>query len=332
MPQKGWYWQTHVQLMNHPDTQKDLEWWPNTKKAQKEYGLNTYGPDVELEFIFDFMERKQKEGEPFFIYHTSHLGHDAMDFFNPDSKSKWPGTPKIAWKNGKYHRTNPHITGDKGDYDTHNTVTEPGIHHHINYLDYQVWLYLQKLKAMHIEDNTILIFCADNGTSGYGKNSPVSQKGTHVPMIIYAPGMDLTKRGEQDVLVNMSDLLPTIAELGGVKIPESYEINGVSLIPFLTTEKSTHRDWIYAYHKEMQIIRGSKVLRDGKGQWWNVENYPENLIGFPKIKDWDKLSPAHIKERDKLKVVLPRFNVHAIEHDPPNNGVVVEVEALKKTE
>jgi arylsulfatase A-like enzyme len=76
-------------------------------------------------------------------------------------------------------------------------VTEPGIQSHINYLDYQMWLYRNKLKEMGIEDNTVVIFCADNGTSGYGKNSHDRQKGVHVPMMIFAPGM--TKHGEQDV-------------------------------------------------------------------------------------------------------------------------------------
>ena len=45
-------------------------------------------------YIFDFMERKSKQDEPFFIYHTSHLGHDAWDFLNPSSEGKWPGTTK----------------------------------------------------------------------------------------------------------------------------------------------------------------------------------------------------------------------------------------------
>jgi arylsulfatase A-like enzyme len=32
------------------------------------------------------------------------------------------------------------------------------------------------------------IFCADNGTSGYAKNNRERQEGTHIPLIIYAPG------------------------------------------------------------------------------------------------------------------------------------------------
>ena len=318
--QSGWYWKPHVQLMNDPGNSEKYEWWPNTKKSKKEFGLNTFGPDVELEFIFDFMERKQKEDKPFFIYHTSHLGHDAFDFLNPNSHNKWPGTPKISWNGSKYTRTTPSVTGDKGKYDTHGTITESGIYNHVNYLDYQIWLYMNKLKELGVENNTIFIFCADNGTSGYGKSSPVSQKGTHVPLIIYAPGLNLTKKGMQDVLVNMSDMLPTIADLGGVEIPDSYEVNGKSLMPFLTTNKPKHREWIYAYHKDNQIVRGDLVLKDGKNIWWDVSGNPSDLISFPKITDWSKVSEAHRKERDELKKIIPNFDLHATEHDAPKGG------------
>ena len=319
--QSGWYWKPHVQLLNHPKATGPLEWWPNNKAAKDTFGLNTFGPDVELEFIFDFMERKQQEKKPFFVYHTSHLGHDAMDFLNPESKNKWPGTPKISWDGKTYARIQPNVTGDNGVYDTHGTITESGIHHHINYLDYQVWRYRNKLKEMGIANNTIFIFCADNGTSGYGKGSPVSQKGTHVPLIIYAPGMNMTKKGLQDILVNMSDMLPTIAEIASVKIPDSYEVNGESLLPFLTTDKPKHREWIYGYHKDMQIIRGDFVLKDGKNDWWDVSENPDDLISFKKIKDWRAVSEAHRKERDELNKVLPRFNLHATAHDAPKNGL-----------
>ena len=61
------------------------------------------------------------------------------------------------------------------------------------------------MKELGIADNTVLIFCADNGTSNYGKGSFASQKGVHVPLFIYAPGLHMTKQGEQNILTNISD-------------------------------------------------------------------------------------------------------------------------------
>lgn len=312
--QHGWYWFPHVRLMNQPGSPQFC-WWPNTDEAREQFGLNTYGPDVEQEFIFDFMERQKAAGRPFFIYHTSHLGHDAFDWFKPDSESSWPGTPIVEWKGDRYVRTGPNVTGDKGVYDTRGTVTGPGIHNHINYLDYQVWRYRQKLGEMGVADKTMIIFCADNGTGGYGKHSPDRQKGTHVPLIIYTPGM--TKHGRQDVLVNMADFLPTLAELTGVEFPTGYEINGESLVPFLFGERPAHRDWVYGYQGARQIIRGSRVMRDGSGKWWDVTARPPDLISFPAIEDWSSVSEEHRVERDVLIAILSRFDKHAVERDAP---------------
>lgn len=313
--QHGWYWMPHVRLMNHTGQPSGFQWWPNTPESEASFGLGTYGPDVELDFIFDFMDRQHADGKPFFVYHTSHLGHDAFDWLHPDSKSKWPGTPVVHWDGTGYVRTVPNITGDEGFYDDHGTVTGPGIHNHVNYLDYQVWLYRNKLQEMGIADDTVLIFCADNGTSGYGKQSSDRQKGTHVPLIIVAPGM--TKQGRQDVLVNMSDMMPTIAELTGAELNSDYQINGESLVPFLFTDKPTHRDWIYGYSGKDQIIRGDLVMKDGRGKWWDVATNPDDLISFNQITDWSVVSAEHRSERDRLNEVLPQFDLHATEHDAP---------------
>ncbi len=319
--QHGWYWHPHVRLMNQPG-EKTFTWWPNTDEARQSFGLNTYGPDVELDFTFKFMERQKSAGKPFFIYHTTHLGHDGFDWFNPDSDSSWPGTPVVEWKGDHYVRTEPNVTGDKGVYDTHGTVTGPGMHSHINYLDYQMWLYRRKLDEMGVADNTVIIFCADNGSGGYGKHSPDRQKGVHVPLMIYAPGM--TKHGRQDVLVNLSDFLPTIAELTGAGLPDDYEHNGESLVPFLFTDKPSHRDWIYGYCGYKQLIRGTHVMRDGLGKWWDVTKIPADLISFPQITDWNAVSEVHRSEREKLEAILPKFSVRTTGPDAPGTPPLPE--------
>ena len=312
--QHGWYFYPHVRLMNHQG-QKGLQWWPHNEESKKNFSLNTYGPDVELDFIFDYMERQKAADKPFFIYHTTHLGHDAYDWLNPASTSKWPGTPVIKWDGQKYTRTAPNITGDKGQYDTNGTVTESGIHHHVNYLDYQVWLYRNKLEELGLADNTILIFCADNGTSRYGKSSSDRSKGTHVPLIIHAPGM--TKKGKQDALVSMADFLPTIAELAKVDLPADFEINGKSLVSFLFTDQEKHRDYLYGYSSADQIVRGTLVMKDGKDKWWDVSAIPADLISFPQITDWSKVSAAHHAERDKLTQAITPFSKNASGQNSP---------------
>jgi len=313
--QTSWYWKPSVALMNHPTGRKPIDYWPILEEDKKNFGINTYGPDVELDFIFDFMERKHDQGKPFFIYHTTHLGHDGFDWFNPEENTCWPSTPIIKWDGKAYTRKEPNVTGDKGVYKMNGSVSEPGMHSHVEYLDYQIWQYIEKFKEMGIEDNTVLIFCADNGTSNYGKGSPDRQKGTHVPFLVYGPGLNLTKQGEQDLLVSVADVMPTLADIMGFKIPDDYEVHGKSLWPYLTSDATVHREWIYAYRGEKQLIRGDKVMRDGNEKWWDVAKTPDDLISFQQIKDWETVSPEHRAQRDRLKSILPKYDVHAKEHD-----------------
>ena len=311
--QFSWYWQPHVRLMNHPDASEPLEWWPNTQQSKKSFGVNTYGPDVELDFIFEYIDRQHAKRQPFFIYHTTHLGHGAFDWLL--GESNWPGTPKVHWDGEKYTRIDPNITGDNGVYELNDSISKPHIKHHIEYLDYQMWQYRQKLAQMGIDDNTVIIFCADNGTGKYGKASPDRQKGTHVPLMIYAPGM--SKQGRQDVLVNLSDMLPTIADIAGFDIPQEYEIDGVSLWPFLTTAKQNHRDWVYAYRGPMQLIRGLHVMKDGRDKWWDVSEEPSDLISYSKITHWKSAPASQQQEKDRLEKIMQPYDLHGTEHDAP---------------
>ncbi len=311
----SYYWMPSVQLMNDPSNKETLELWPNTPKAKKSYGPHSYAPDIELDFTFNFMDRAQESGKPFFVFHASHLGHGHNDWLHPDEDIKWPGTPKIHWDGEKYTRTEPVITGDKGVYDTHGTITERGQHHQINYIDYQIWQYRQKLEEMGVADNTIIIFAADNGTHGYGKGSTDRQRGCHVPMLIYAPGM--TKHGEQDILVNLADVMPTIAELVGTEIPDGYEINGKSLVPYLFTDKADHRDWIYSYKEGQQLVRGKNVMRDGAGKWWDVSTTPDDLISFREITDWEKEPKSFREEREMLLETIKPFDKFEAEPNAP---------------
>ncbi len=333
--QTSYYWMPSVMIVNHPSLNKNNKMvaWPNTPEAKKNFSLNSFSADIEQDYVFDFMERKHAQKQPFFVYHTTHLGHDSYNFINPESESFWPQTPKVKWDGKKYIRTNPNITGDKGKYNTHNSLAEEGMHNHVNYIDYIIWRYTQKFEQMGIADNTILIIAADNGTLRYGKGSPDRQKGLHVPLIIYAPCLKMPKHGTQQALVNIADILPTGAEIAGVNIPKNYNIDGVSLMPFLTTDKTTHRDWIYGYRAGQQLIRGDKVMLDGFGKWWDVSSTPEDLISFRQITDWSKVSDEHRKEKKELEAILPRFDNYATEYNGPGGtGVPKFKNTIKKNQ
>ena len=109
-----------------------------------------------------------------------------------------------------------------------------------------------------------------------------------------------------------------MAEVMGVSFPQDYPMDGKSLWPYLSTAAHQHRDWIYSWQSEMQLIRGNKVMRDGRGNWWDVERPAADLDSFASIKDWSQVSAAHRAERERLEVILPRFDRYGTEHDAPD--------------
>ena len=104
-------------------------------------------------------------------------------------------------------------------------------------------------------------------------------------------------------------------------VADNYELNGESLIPFLTTSKPEHRKWIYTFHNEKQLIRSKDVLIDGQGTIYDVAKYPADLISFPKIKEVSETSKTYQTEYKELKDILPRFDMYKTEHDAPVNGI-----------
>ena len=125
-----------------------------------------------------------------------------------------------------------------------------------------------RLNEWGLTDNTILIFMTDNGTSagakfegldsepvkGYnagmrGKKSSVYDGGHRVPFFIHWPNGKLADGKDIDTIAAHIDVLPTLADLCGLAVPEEYDVDGVSLKPLLDGTGSLQRDHhVIQYH------------------------------------------------------------------------------------
>jgi arylsulfatase A-like enzyme len=102
-----------------------------------------------------------------------------------------------------------------------------------------------KLKDLDIEDNTILIFLTDNGTSaghsgknGYnagmrGNKGNKYEGGHRVPFFIRWPGV-LDSGRDVERLTAHIDIVPTLIDLCGLTKPADVKFDGVSIMPLLT--------------------------------------------------------------------------------------------------
>lgn len=189
---------------------------------------------------------RQKD-KPFFCYIPTYTPHGPCDapqeFIEPykehGSKKYWGGEANIDWNVGKL---------------------------------------MEKLIELGIDDNTLVIYMNDNGGTNVnvynagmrGKKATVWPGGTRAMSLWRWPGHFTP--GDVDKLSGHIDVMPTIAELAGVPIPDSYQVEGRSLLPLLKDTGADFPDRIMIRHVGRWPngeVEKHKYI--GAGIWW--KNY-----------------------------------------------------------
>ncbi len=190
-----------------------------------------------------------------------------------------------------------------------------------SYVDSNVGRVLDALRESPYADNTIVVLWSDHGW-GLGERYHWKKWGlwddiTHVPLVIYAPGVT-----DPDALcetpVSLIDLYPTLVDLCGLSQP-TQKLLGRSLRPLLrdpetdwerpattTLGPNNHalrsRRWRY-----IRWADGSEELYDhtnDPNEWRNVAERPENEVVKRDLRRW-----------------LPEVNVKALASDPGTNVI-----------
>jgi len=194
-----------------------------------------FGPDLCCDFICDFMERQTKADKPFLAY--------------------WPTVSPHGTRTG--YPTNP-LRGEPGDLGTKGDPDNGPRFKSLNeHLDTTIGRIQQKVKDLGIEENTIVIFCSDNGTAVTAKTRGV-ERGCHV--VFMAAGAGIKKRGMTDELMDFSDIAPTLADYAGVQPRQEVPFDGISLKPFLTGKADRTKTLIHGFISTSQLVRSQEHL------------------------------------------------------------------------
>lgn len=243
--------------------------WENEKRVELTDNDNgaygTYTQDLIQEKGLQFLENNKDN--PFFLFLPYVLPHAELivpeDSIIQKFRGKYPEQPFNGCDSGPAFR--------KGGYcsqkEPHATFAAM-----IYRLDVYVGQVVAKLKELGLYDNTILVFCSDNGPHMEGGADPdffnsngiyrgykrdVYEGGIRVPFIVVWPGV--VQQGETDFMCSFWDMLPTFAQLTGVKMKN--RVDGITLMPLLTGKgkQQEHDHFYFEFHEG----GGRQALRQG---------------------------------------------------------------------
>lgn len=223
-----------------------------------------------LEFAANYSARKQLKHDdnstdanrrPFFIgcgFHKPHAPHYApKEFF--DQLPDWPevplpvnqfapvGMPEVAWHpyaDVSGMSETPAFNGTVNQ--TRLRIYRRAYYASIAYTDYNIGVILDKLDALRLASETVVVVLGDHGYQ-LGEHATWAKMtnfelGVHAPLILRAPWVTTSVGQETSVLAEFVDIYPTLVELAGLPdprtLPGSQGINGTSLVPALVNPKN----------------------------------------------------------------------------------------------
>ena len=122
-------------------------------------------------------------------------------------------------------------------------------------VDFNTGRIMEALKEKGLEEETLFIQTTDHGIPFPRAKSTLYDPGIKTAFIMKWPG-GLPRGRVCGELVSNVDILPTLLEIAGLPVPE--DIQGKSLLPFLSGERNVHREEIFAqkdWHDHYDPVR-----------------------------------------------------------------------------
>jgi arylsulfatase A-like enzyme len=172
---------------------------------------------------------------------------------------------------------------------------------------------MDKLDELDLTNNTVVFFFSDNG--GYanatsmnplrGSKGMLYEGGIRVPMLVRWPGK-ARPSSVCDIPVIGIDFYPTMLEMAGVPKPPGHILDGRSIVPLLSGEKTLKREAIFwhfpayleAYNEEQWPWRTTPAGAVRQGDWKLIEYFEDGKVELYNIKD-------DISEKNDLAKIMP---------------------------
>ncbi|MFK7778824.1 MAG: sulfatase [Gimesia sp.] len=192
----------------------------------------------------------------------------------------------------------------------------------ITRLDGVVGRVRETLKKQGADSNTVIIFVSDNGRPFPRCKTTVYDSGIRTPCLIAWPGQ--VKAGSVcDSLISSVDLAPTILELAGLPVSETFQ--GKSFKTLLRKPGSKTRDYIFAEHNWHDFEDFGRAVRSPRFKY--IRNFYTDLPGTPPadaVRSETFVKMLQLKGENKLTAdqkgsfltPRPEIELYDLEADP----------------
>jgi arylsulfatase A-like enzyme len=179
-------------------------------------------------------------------------------------------------------------------------------------MDVLIGRILEALDELDLREQTIVLFTGDNATAGLHKGR-LTDQGVRVPLIVNGPGR--VKAGiVSNALVDLSDVLPTLAELAGAPLPEDVTFDGRSFASVLRGDSVGVREWIFSYEAYQRMLRDERWLLEGDGRLFDCGGSRDRA----ECEDvTDSTEPEAIAARQRFDCLLDRLPAPPRERSHP---------------
>jgi arylsulfatase A-like enzyme len=291
---------------------------PKDPRSYDVFKGTDYAPDHINQQALEFLQ--QNRDRPFFLYYPTVIPHVALhvpdEELKPYLAQKWNDPPFT--RSGGYGYT-PHFT-PRAAYASM-----------ITRMDRYIGRILDQLEELGLEENTIVVFTSDNGTTHLkqevdydffqsvtplrGLKGSLYEGGIRVPLIVRWPGK--VKAGSSnDYVTGLEDWLPTLLDMIGMidKVPA--DVDGISIANTLSSHRQAPRSFLY---REFSGYGGQQAVWMGKWKGIRTNMSRKNNPNPLKIELFDlseDISESKDVAADNPKVVAQIRRLMADQHTP----------------
>jgi arylsulfatase A-like enzyme len=152
----------------------------------------------------------------------------------------------------------------------------------IRYTDDQIGGFLERLRSLGLEDETLVVFLSDHGEQflehGAFMHNDVYQEVLRVPLILRFPG-DAPEEGKGRrvrEIVRLIDVMPTLLEFVGLPVPDHAQ--GRSLLPLLRgagdTPRAVFSQWRSKRYESLRAGDWKYIRRPSEDELFNLAEDP----------------------------------------------------------